>query len=254
MFEFINKKSKFNKICKSYDYDIILIAGQSNAEGYGKGYEYLKYIPHDPIYEYIHNKGFRFASDKKYGFRNIAASFALYFGEEYCNGGLLKNYRKLLLLNTAVGGTGFSDNRWKWADDLSVHMINIAKELLSINSNNRIKAFLWHQGEADVLSHMSSLDYEKNLKLLIKNTREALNIENVPFISGNMVPEWMEKNPYSFEIAAVTRNLMNKLPFCGYVESDDLTGNDSPDIIHFSRKSCLELGKRYFDKYKTIIK
>lgn len=235
-----------------FDYDIILIAGQSNAQGYGKGHEQFKYIPHDPIYGYTQGVGFHPACDGRYNHNDCAASFALYFGQEYCDAGMLKGGRKLLLLNTAVGGTGFSDNRWGENNDLYIRMLALAKKILALNSKNRITAFLWHQGETDALNHMSGSEYSDKLRFLITDARRILKIENIPFISGNMVPVWMTANPASYQIARAASELMRDMPLCGFVQSDGLIGNATPDIIHFSRKSCVELGKRYFEAYKKL--
>ena len=238
-----------DKAFQNYPYDIILIAGQSNAEGYGRGNDSYKFTPHDPIYGYTEKKGIHLACDKKYGRRRTSASFCLYFGEEYVKAGLLKPGRKLMLLNTAVGGTGFSDHRWGIGDDLFERMIRLAREVMALNPGNEIKAFLWHQGETDVYGRMDSASYANLLGTLISEAQNRLNIAHVPFIAGNMVPGWMRANPKSYEIAESTRQLMESLPLGGYAESDGLDGNSAEDIIHLSRKSCAELGRRYFEIY-----
>ncbi len=238
-----------DKSFQTYPYDIILIAGQSNAEGYGRGDRDFQFVPHDPIYGCTENRGIHLACDKKYGRRRTSASFCLYFGEEYVKAGLLNPGRKLMILNTAVGGTGFSDHHWGVGEDLFERMIRMAREVLALNPENEIKAFLWHQGETDVISGMSGTSYAGLLDTLISETQNRLNIAHVPFIAGNMVPGWMKLNPGAYEIAASTRKLMESLPLGGYAESDGLEGNSAEDIIHFSRKSCAELGRRYFQIY-----
>lgn len=253
---FNSRKRKYlnaNESYRLFDYDVVLIAGQSNAQGYGKGNEELKYVPQDPIYGYTEGFGFHLACDNMYNHNDFAASFALYFGQEYVDSGLLESNRKLLLLNTAVGGTGFSDRRWGKDDDLYNRMLTLSDRITAMNSKNRITAFIWHQGETDAMNHMSGSDYSQKLNYLITNTRKRLNIGKVPFVSGNMSEIWMKSNPNSYNIAAATRNLMSELPLCGYVESEGLAGNKTPDIIHFSRRSCVELGKRYFETYKMIL-
>lgn len=234
---------------RDYSYDIILVAGQSNAEGYGRGDEDFKFVPHDPIYGYTEKKGIHLACDKKYGRRRTSASFCLYFGEEYVKAGLLKPGRKLMLLNTAVGGTGFSDHRWGIGEDLFERMIRLAREVIALNPENEIKAFLWHQGETDVYGKTGGAPYAKLLGTLISETQSRLDIAHVPFIAGNMVPGWMQLNPGAYEIAESARKLMESLPLGGYAESDGLVANSAEDNIHFSRKSCVELGRRYFQVY-----
>lgn len=237
------------KSFQTYAYDIILVAGQSNAEGYGRGDETCKFIPHDPIYGYTEKKGIHLACDKKIRRLGFTASFCLYFGEEYVRAGLLNPKRKLMLLNTAVGGTGFSDCRWGMGEDLFERMLRMCNHVLALNPENRIKAFLWHQGETDVYGGVDGTSYAKLLGTLISETQNRLNIAHVPFIAGNMVPGWMQLNPGAYEIAASTRKLMESLPLGGYAESDGLVANSAEDNIHFSRKSCVELGRRYFQIY-----
>lgn len=235
----------------NFAYDIILVAGQSNADGYGNGDKPLKFIPHDPIYGYTEGKGIHLAHEQKHYHRGINAAFSLYFGEEYVKAGFLSPGRKLMILNTAVGGTGFSDHRWGLGEDLFERMIRMTREVLAFNPKNRIKAILWHQGETDVLAGMDGETYANNLRMLIGEIQKRLGIANVPFIAGNMVPGWMDQNPHSFEIADSTRDLMHSLPLGGYAESDGLIGNDNKeDIIHFSRASCVKFGKRYFNIYR----
>lgn len=251
---FCNKKYLVvDQAYMDYDYDVVLIAGQSNAEGYGRGDEQLKYIPHDPIYGYTEHKGVHLACDKRYKRRDVAAAFCLYFGEAYCASGLLQPGRKLLLLNTAVGGTGFTDHRWGEGADLSSRMHRLTREVLSWNPRNRVVAFLWHQGETDAINKLQGKHYAMELKNLVAGTRLAFKLDGVPFIAGNMSPEWMRENPEAYEIAAHTKALTKELPMSAYVESDGLSGNAAPDTIHFSRKSCVELGKRYFQKYRELL-
>lgn len=239
---------------KELDYDIIIVAGQSNAEGYGKSDFGYTYKPHKPIYGYNGKNRVTLACDKRYGIGNKAASFALYFADEYVRSGCLAAGRSLLLLNTAVGGTGFSDHRWGKGEDLSERLYFLTNKLMKKNPKNNPVAVLWHQGETDVMSEMKPQVYSDNLKVIIETIRRITKKPNLPFISGNMVPSWMAENPFSYQIADATRMLMKTMPCCAYVETDGLNGNPGQDHIHFSRKSCVELGRRYFEKYCGIVR
>ena len=239
---------------KKFDYYVIIVAGQSNAEGYGKYDPKYIYTPHRPIYGYNGKKGVTLAGDKQYGIGNKAASFALYFADKYVKSGCLAPGRSLLVLNAAVGGTGFSDHRWGKGEDLSERLYFLTEKFLNKNPRNRSVAFLWHQGETDVQEKMDPQAYAENLKVIVERVRRITQNPFLPFISGNMVPSWMSENPFSYEIADATRLLMKNLPFCAYVETDGLIGNPGEDHIHFSRSSCAELGGRYFEKYCNILK
>ena len=45
--------------------------------------------------------------------------------------------RKILILRTAVGGTGFRDHRWGMTDDLYLQMMEMIRTALSLNPKNR---------------------------------------------------------------------------------------------------------------------
>lgn len=241
---------------KHYAHDVILVAGQSNAEGYGRGDAQHLYQPHLPVFGYNGQGGITLARDKKYGRgrgANRAASFATYFAEEYVKHGCLKSGRAVLVLNAAVGGTGFSDHRWGAGEDLSERFYFLMDKILHKDAQNRLISVLWHQGETDSNHHMPEQQYYENLKLFIDTVRQKADNAGLPFISGNMSPSWMHENPYSFQIAEAQRRLMIRTPYCAFVESEGLDGNPRPDHIHFSRKSCAKLGKRYFEQYLAIM-
>ena len=243
---------RLKKELKRLPCDILLVAGQSNAQGCGRGDGAFRYKPHAPVYQLTPDGRAALARDTRYSPCRVCAAFAPYFAGAYCAAGLLPPGRGLLVVNTAVGGTGFTDRRWGMDDDLYPRMLRMARWALALHPQNKITAFLWHQGETDVQNGMEPAAYAAALRTLICSARTALQIEQVPFVSGAMVPEWMQENPFSFEIAAATRSLMHSLPHCAYVESDGLAGNTRPDHIHFSRKSCAELGKRYFSAYDAL--
>ena len=173
--------------------------------------------------------------------------------------GLLKEGRKLLILRTSIGGTGFLDHRWGMTDDLYLHMIEMVRTALSLNPENRLVAFLWHQGETDAICGADYDTHYNNLMGLIKSVRDEFHVPNIPFVAGDFVHHWKSANwdicvPVVDAIRAVCRD-------CGsgiFVETGDLLSNsqedrDPPlpweDTIHFSRRSLYILGKRYFDAF-----
>lgn len=245
------KEKKFIKELSAYaneKLDIIVVAGQSNAEGCGRGYEEMKYRQNPLILSLDKKKGLKIANENNIG-RVYRSWFGLTFGEEYIKQGLLKKDRKLLLLNVAVGGTGFSDNRWGLTEDLYLNMINRVNTFQKLNVENSVKCILWHQGESDALNNMSEEKYYEKLTTLIVNARKQIDLLKLPFIAGDMVPEWKVTEPMSFVIERATRRVVKDTPDCYYVESSELEGNSKPDIIHFNRKSNIELGKRYFESF-----
>ena len=168
------------------------------------------------------------------------------FVREYQNRGYLAEDRKLLILRAAVGGTGFLDNHWKLTDDLYLRMMEMIRTALSLNPENRLVAFLWHQGETDATNH-ASFDVHYN---------------HLPFVAGDFVQHWKNDNieiciPVVEAIHAVCRDIK-----CGaFVETEGLLSNAQElhrdplgwyDPIHFSRKAIYELGRRYFEAFVSV--
>lgn len=183
--------------------------------------------------------------------RDKRARFGSYFGELYVKNCGLQSGRKLLILNCAVGGTGFSDKRWGMKDPLYLAMMAKISLLLQ-NPANTFKAFLWHQGETDAQKNMPIDEYQSCLDKLVAGVRAEIGC--VPFICGDLVPIWKIKVPYAEKIAEAQRQLVEKIQPAGFVESTGLDSNKRPDIIHFNRASQAELGKRYFEIYQQLIK
>lgn len=243
-------------------FDIIIQAGQSNSDGSAHGPVEHPYEPNSNVWYMNGNFTITEATERVYG-NEIRGNFSLSFATEYINNGLLKEGRKLLILRTSVGGTGFLDNRWKLTDDLYLRMMEMIRTALALNPENRLVALLWHQGETDALCHASYDVHYNHLMTLLKSVRDEFGVPELPFVAGDFVHDWKNKHldictPVVDAIRAVCRDCTNG----SFVESDGLLSNAQEvypnntrltDYIHFSRRSIYELGKRYFEAYSTLI-
>ena len=256
------------------EFDIIIQAGQSNAEGVGLGEVEKGYIPNDNVYyltaeKYVEHTSERviikfadkpfnmkIAEERKSG--NVAiGDFSLFFARKYIESGLLKGGRKLLIIRAGVGGTGFKKGNWGVNDLLYKKMIEMIDYALSLNKNNRVVAFLWHQGEHDAFEGNEPSVFEKQLFSMVTSVRESYG--NIPFIAGDFVHEWKQKNieicdPIIEKIQKVINNIGNG----AFVNTDDLLSNNEKisngDDIHFCRESLLKLGERYCEEYIQLSK
>ena len=245
-------------------FDIIIQAGQSNSEGYAFGHVDAPYAPDGRVWYMNENDTISLAVEKVAG-NGIQANFALPFAREYINAGCLAEDRKLLILRAAVGGTGFLDNRWKLTDDLYLHMMEMIRTALSLNPENRLAAFIWHQGETDAGCRATYDQHYNHLMTLLNSVRTTFDVPDLPFVAGDFVHDWRDANmeictPVLDAIRAVCRDCGRG----GFVETDGLRSNaqeaiDHPlgwgngDTIHFSRRAIYELGARYFTEYARII-
>lgn len=240
-------------------FDVLIQAGQSNSMGYSFGNVSDPYAKSDLVW-YL-NPDFTFSIACESVLENsIQSNFSLSFAREYIASGLLEEGRKILILRSAVGGTGFADKRWGLQDDLYLRMMEMTRDALSLNPENRLKALLWHQGENEA---MLDPDYDKhyqNLSALVSSVRKEFGAPALPFIAGDFVQEWKSENlekaaPIADAIRAVCKNLAPG----AFIESDGLLSNRQAqahcpyeDNIHFCRESIYELGRRYFKAYREI--
>ena len=248
-------------------FDIIIQAGQSNAEGYGIGTTSEEHIGSAAILYF--NPSFKITQAREEpavaandwlfagGAVNVERkvnNFSLAFAREYIKAGMLEDGRKLLIVRAAVGGTGFSDNRWGPSDDLYLGMMEMIKQALALNPENRIVAFLWHQGENEADNSSSRETHYANLKRLVDSVRFDFACPTLPFIAADFVHEWKTQNIEKCDpIIAAIRDICHDLQPAAFVETGGLNSNNQDtgngDTVHFSREALNALGKRYFDAF-----
>ncbi len=231
-------------------FDIIVQAGQSNSSGTGYGDASDPYVPSDEVWYFTGDFNIENACECVEG-NQISSNFALSFSKEYLDHGLLKGGRKLLILRTAVGATGFLDHRWGENDDLFLRMMEMIRLSLEMNQNNRLVAFLWHQGETDALLGASYQTHFNNLSTLLTLLSKRYKCENIPFIAGDFVKHWKDENQKCCKpVVKAIQDAFCSMPNGNFVYTDELQSNaqvfDCDDIIHFSRESLYELGRKYF--------
>lgn len=279
----IKKKVK-SSIIDNQKYDIILLAGQSNASGTGLGETDDVFVPQDNVkifrnnYEFTwemtpYGKVYDIDFDEDYTIStaterydgtsgNYVGVFALYFAREYAKK-CLKDGRKLLIVDTSIGGTGFKGKHWGIGDKLYNRMMEMTDTALNMNKENRIVSILWHQGEHDAYenrdmeSEQLYSDYKGHLADFINSVREKYG-KDLPFICAGFSQGFIEeyKKPCETVLQAI-QDICKSMQNIKFISTKDLDwnskilgGNDTP---HFTRKSCGVLGKRYFEKYLEII-
>jgi len=237
-------------------FDIIIQAGQSNSEGYGYGDVKNPFEPSEKIW-YL-NSDFTISMAAEAVLGNFAAgSLSLPFAARYIKSGLLESGRKLLIIRAAVGGTGFSDGRWGLRDDLFLRMTDMTKTALELGGENRLAAFLWHQGETDAGNRASYETHFENLSKLINSVRSSFNSEKLPFIAGDFVHDWKMENISVCE--PVIRAIMDVCAAAGsaaFVGTAGLLSNRQKigidDNIHFCREALYTLGEEYFKAFSAV--
>ena len=251
-------------------FDIFIQAGQSNAEGFGHG-PADEVIARDERVMYLTAP--RVPSQVAHIFADcppqltvaedcvvldIARSnFSQSFAADYIKAGLLEEGRKVLIIRSAVGSSGFIQGHWGLNDVLYLKMLELCDYALALNPENRIKGLLWHQGEQETHGGNPPENYRKQLRAMVGGVREHLGQPDLPFVSGEFCRDWADKNqeicqPLLKVIQEVTEEVGGI-----YITSDGLESNSqrtgNKDDIHFSRQGQYDLGHRYFKAYQKII-
>ena len=260
---------------KDMKFYIIVQGGQSNAEGSGCGPVTEEFIPLEDVWylnvektvqEVDGNLLITYA-DKPFALEiakertlngNVYGDFALTFAQSYIKAGSLKEGRKLLIVRAAIGGTGFKKAHWGLGNLLYEKLKEMVEYALSLNEENRIVAFLWHQGEHDAFEKNDPAVFKTQLADQLQDFRARYG-EKIPFVAGDFVSEWKNKNLEDCKpiLSNIREVIAENMP-AAFVETADLLSNNEKhqngDDIHFCRESLHILGKRYFDAFQSLEK
>ena len=271
---------------KNNGYDIIILAGQSNAEGNGWHTADDKEIINDRVYHLIdanpvgiyENEKGEAVLDIKMPAETILevahervwegepiADFSETFADEYIKGGNLKGDRKVLIVKAAVGGAGFAKKQWGVGNPLSDRLFEMTDRALSYSGENRVVALLWHQGEHDACENSALNEKERyvfyydNFYRQMKAVRDRYDKYAFPVIAGGFVPHWKWGLENEGKVQAVYRATQAALKDLGggkFVSAEGLKSNDEAirngDDIHFCASSVYELGRRYYSAFAEI--
>ena len=259
-------------------YDIIVLAGQSNAEGTGVGKGKNSHYNNCNILELVDKNralvrlsgdgilslpkpyewNLQIANERKdiYVFADFAQSFA----EEYISKGRLNEGRKILIVKTAIGGTGFVKNHWGKGCSMTERALEMIDYALSLEDNSRIVAILWHQGEHDASEgpELSTLTremfYYDKFSCLVDTFVEKYG--KTPIIAGGFTDEWSKG--YISQCNAIikaTKKVLKRhdgtVVSTKGLKSNNQDSNNG-DTVHFCRKALYTLGKRYYAAFEKI--
>lgn len=236
-------------------FDVIIQGGQSNAEGCGAGFAEDEYVPNENIL-YMNNDLTISIAEERVWDGNKINDFSLSFAREYLRSGKLENGRKILIIRSAVGGTGWSDHRWGMTEDLYLKMMLMIKTALELNEKNKLVAFIWHQGETDAGSPRDT--HYDHLRELVESVRRTYKYPELPFIAGDFVYEWKNANlPATEPVIAAIKDVCKDIGHAAFIETAELHSNNQDtgngDGIHFSREALNKLGILYFEAFEKII-
>lgn len=275
-----------NCFATNQNFDVIIQAGQSNAEGFGRGEAKKPYIPTEKVLYLSSNYNSKIVSlpqgidyqiltypnpltleiAAEREIEGTVGDFSLSFAREYINAGMLEENRKLLVIRAAIGGTGFAKGFWLTGGIGFLKLLEMISFVKDKKGNNRFVGFLWHQGEHDAWENsewsqeLRSKEYQKNLLTVIEFVRKECEEKSLPVIAAGFCEDWAAKNAQTVNAVTIaTRNVLEEVGCSAYVETRGLLSNRqvgaSPsDDIHFCRESLYDLGIRCFKEFEKIIK
>lgn len=149
----------------------------------------------------------------------------------------------VLLVPSAYGGTGFSDNRWNPGDDLYNDAVARVNAAMAANPNATFKGILWHQGEMDAINAASS-SYEAALDAMIAGMRADISVANAatPFVLGGLGPAYAASGAEPAAVQAIIEDTPNRVAYTAYADS---AGLKLADTYHFDAASYRAFGGRY---------
>ena len=265
-------------------FDIILLIGQSNAEGFGLGevknaYEpnprilqltntspvFLEVTPKEEIILHMEEPSSYVIDEARetiHAQRGILGCFALPFAKNYYEKYAKDTDRKVLIIRAAVGSSGFLRGNWCLCEPLYKRAVEMTDLALSLNKKNRLAAILWHQGESDAIVGNRNGGYgflypyyTEKFGALINDLRERYG--KVPFVAGAMCRDWTPGiEEASRAVEEATKKIIKDDGAAAFAESDGLSSNNASvgngDSIHFSRPSQYEFANRYFSLYEDL--
>jgi hypothetical protein len=240
--------------------DIVLVIGQSNAQGAG--------VPFDSSIDILTSGINQFAGSEGPENTVIPAIESLYHVGRWVDGTngrprvgptmeFARQYfytqpsnRDVLIVPAALGSTSITGNAsYSWDPDNTTAAVNLfhraiekTQMALALNPNNRLVAIIWHQGESDAGAKTESQYRTKLLQII-----DLLHGEfgaTVPFLVGGMVPEWVGTNPLRVAIQSALASIPAQRNYTAYTPGP--SGMYQDDFIHYSAPGARELGRRYF--------
>jgi lysophospholipase L1-like esterase len=239
-------------------YDIVLIIGQSNAQGDSGGAVSPTLDPTNPrVYSFGASGPFAstivLASDPlaHRGGGGTVVGPAMSFARAYADS--IPAQRRVLVVPAAANATAFGSGTARWDPDGPLGSNNLyeaaIRQTLSARAavpQSRIAAVIWVQGESDILNTaMPAATYRTYLLDLIGGLRERLETPELPFLIGSMVPEFIGTDPLRVAIDAVHRDIPDRIPFTAYVAGP--RGMQRGDDLHYSPAGQREVGRRMFE-------
>ncbi|OUE21021.1 hypothetical protein BFL36_11170 [Clavibacter michiganensis] len=244
-------------------YDVVVVLGQSNAQGVGAGY--------DPALDVAVPGLDQLAGSGAQAGRIVPAKDSLHHVTTWVNAGGVPSVgpgmelgrrllaearpgRKVLLVPAAMASTSMTGDgyyAWNPADtrarvNLFTRALGQIDQALAQDPDNRLLAVVWAQGESDA-TRTTGDGYQSMLLDLVD--RLDARYGAVPFLISGMVPEWLAGSSQRQAIDTAQQGLPALRPNVQYVPG--AAGySRSEDVIHYTAPGARVMGAKQFAAYQ----
>lgn len=243
-------------------YDVVLLLGQSNMSGRGT-VDTTNYDQPSPLVDQYGAAG-PLAGVVSAAVDPLAHADRLALGNTLGPGTAFARWyitmmpqgRRLLLVPAAYGGTPLvSTAQLGWRRGVAGNLYAQALQqtisaLGRAGSGSKIVAALWIQGEADGDASITGAAYQTDLDALITGLRTDLSLPNLPFIIGQMVPEYLSTGTRT-AIDTVQAATPSRLANVGYTLGP--TNQNKGDGNHYNDTGQRLMGRYLFAAYRQVV-
>lgn len=255
---------------------ILIIAGQSNAQGQNDSYVNLKYDSVDPRIKQWSRGNANHLYDAGCGNEWIIAQYPLQhpgiaynqahigFQLSFCKEHL-RHYPDdhIYLVCCSTGGSSFAPfnlgwGEMAWRHDYQGGGKNLFEEMIQTTTKARaalpveteMMGILWHQGESE--SATGATQYATELTDFITQARARLYAPNLPFIVGTMLSTYVNPSPPMQAIDSVHRNIANLIWLSEVADISTVETGVMTDFVHFNADTLRAAGPIYYEAWLRV--
>ena len=180
----------------------------------------------------------------------------------------LANGRKLLIVNVARGGTGFttpstntsggSGLHWRYdlpddSNNLALRSVVVSKAALAAaGPGSRYVAFLANHGSTDGTNNSPKATFKAYLQAWIPWVRNELNATTIPYVMMQMRPSLIAAETRHRNIADAQAETANELPLVGYALAPVGSEYARADVVHFNAAGMRIIGHNLYTEWKRL--